>query len=75
MQSPTTQVLEYRRVQKERDDMEYTIRNSDADLKTETIKKGSPYTLLITKTQDHYLRQMKIWNHDCMILEKLERKK
>lgn len=75
MQSPTTQVFEYRKVQKERDDMEYTIRNSNADLKTQTIKKGSPHTLLITKTQDHYLRQMKIWNHDCMILEKLEKRK
>jgi hypothetical protein len=72
MQSPTDQVFEYRRVQKERDDMEYTIRNSIADLKTETIRKGSPYTLVITKTQDHYLRQMKIWNHDCTVLEKLE---
>ncbi len=75
MQSPTTQVFEYRRVQKERDEMLYAIRNSSADLKTETIKKGSPHTLLITKTQDNYLSQMKIWNHDVMVLEKLERRK
>ena len=75
MQSPTEQVFEYRRVQKERDDMMYAIRNSNADLKTETIKKGSPHTLLITKTQDTYFDQMKIWNHDGMVLERLERRK
>jgi len=75
MQSPTEQVFEYRRVQKERDDMMYAIKNSNADLRTETIKKGSPHTLLITKTHDTYLAQMKIWNHDGMVLEKLERMK
>lgn len=75
MQSPTEQVFEYRRVQKERDDMMYAIKNSNADLRTETIKKGSPHTLLITKTHDTYLAQMKIWNHDGMVLERLERMK
>jgi len=42
------------------------------DLKTETIRKGSPHTLRITKTQAAYNREMKSWNEDLELLNKIE---
>ena len=74
MQSPTEQVFDYRIGQKNRDEMTNAIRSSNADLSMETIKKGSPYTLRITKTKRSYDEKMKIWNQDCTVLERLERK-
>jgi hypothetical protein len=37
----------------------------------ETLKKGTPHTLRLTKTQDHYNRELKKWNEDVNLLEKL----
>ena len=42
------------------------------DLKMETIKKGSPHTLRITKTQSSYQRPMQMWNEDVELLEKVK---
>jgi hypothetical protein len=42
-----------------------------AYLATETIKKGSPYTLRIVKTQAAYQRQLKQWNEDAALLKKV----
>ena len=74
MQSPDTHVFDYRKNQSERNELELAIKNVEVDLKTETIKKGSPYTLRIIKTQDAYKRQMKEWNEDVVLLEKVKQK-
>lgn len=74
MQSPDIQVFDYRKNQSERNELENAIINVEADLRTETIKKGSPHTLRITKTQDAYKKQMKQWNEDVTLLEKVKQK-
>ena len=42
------------------------------DLKMETIKKGSPYTLKLTKTQAAYEKALREWQEDLGILEQLQ---
>jgi hypothetical protein len=69
--SPTEQFFDYRIAQTERTMMENAIRNVTIDLKMETLKKGTPHTLRLTKTQDHYNRELKKWNEDVNLLEKL----
>lgn len=71
LESSTEQVFDYRKNQSERDNLENTIRHVVIDLKTETIKKGSPHTLRITKTQAAYSREMKSWNEDLELLNKI----
>jgi hypothetical protein len=71
LQSPVLQVYDYRKNQQERDLLENAIRNVDIDLATETIKKGSPHTLRLTKTQAAYQRQLKQWNEDVALLKKV----
>jgi len=71
--SPTEQIFEYKIAQAERSSMEAAIRNVTIDLKMETIKKGTPHTLRLTKTQDHYNRELKIWNENVSLLGKLKR--
>ncbi len=72
--SPTEQVFDFRRVQQERSELESAIRNVQIDLRTETIKKGSPHTLRIVKTQAAYERQLAEWGEDVALLEKVKRK-
>ena len=74
MQSPVLQVFEYRKNQRERDILEHAIRSVETDLTTETIKKGSPHTLCIIKTQASYKQQMNHWNEDVMLLKKVIQK-
>jgi len=74
LESPVEYVFDYRRNQRERDDLESAIRHAVIDLKTETIKKGSPHTLRITKTQAAYLRQLKLWNEDAQLLNRIVQK-
>jgi hypothetical protein len=71
LQSPVLQVYDYRKNQQERDLLENAIRHVDIDLATETIKKGSPHTLRLTKTQATYQRQLKQWNEDAALLKKV----
>lgn len=73
--SPNEWVFDYRKIQRERNEMEYAIREAEVDLKTETIKKGSPHTLRITKTQASYEKEMKEWKEDVKLLEKIIMKK
>ncbi|WP_084490112.1 hypothetical protein [Niabella ginsenosidivorans] len=73
LESPTEQVFDYRKNQSERAALEDAIDRVTIDLKTETIKKGSPHTLRITKTQAAYQRQMKYWKEDVALLEKLNK--
>lgn len=74
LKSPHQKVFDYRVNQHERDQMENAISRVVVDLTTETIKKGSPHTLRITKTQATYNRQMKDWNEDVRLLERVREK-
>ncbi len=73
LRSPVEQVFEFRRNQAERSAMEYAIRNVKIDLRTETIKIGSPHTLRIIKTQAAYERQMIDWDEDVRLLKRLKK--
>lgn len=73
LQSPVEQVFDFRRNQDERRVLEAAIKNVIIDLRTETIKKGSPHTLRIIKTQAAYDRQMVEWREDVALLEKVKR--
>lgn len=72
LESPTEQFFEYRKNQSERDQLEIAISSVVIDLITETIKKGSPHTLRIVKTQATYNREMKKWNEDMDLLNKID---
>lgn len=71
LESTHLQVFDYRKNQVERNELENTIRSIVIDLKIETIKKGSPHTLRITKTQAAYHQEMKKWNEDLELLNKI----
>jgi hypothetical protein len=71
LQSPTQQVFDYRKPQAERSEMENAIGNVTIDIKTETIRKGSPHTLRLIKTQDAYERSLANWETDVMLLKKV----
>ena len=71
LESPAEQVFDYRKNQNERSSLENAISHVTIDLKTETIKKGSPHVLRITKTQAAYDREMKSWNEDRELLNKI----
>jgi hypothetical protein len=70
MQSPTQQIFDYQKAQAERSEIENAIRNVTIDLKTETIRKGSPHTLRLIKTQDAYQRELAKWEADAALLKK-----
>ena len=71
LESPDQQVFDYKKIQNERNEMVNAISNAVIDLKTETIRKGSPQTLRITKTQEAYHREMKKWEEDLELLNKI----
>lgn len=73
LQSPTQQVFIYQKVQAERSEMESAIRNVTIDLDLETIRKGSPHTLKLTKNQANYQREMVLWNQDVALLKAVEK--
>lgn len=66
--SPTERVFEYRKSEAYRNQMESAISSAKIDLRMETIKNGSPYTLKITKTQAAYERAFKKWEEDVALL-------
>jgi hypothetical protein len=72
LKSPDQSVFDYKSNEADRTEMEHKIRIEKMDLKTETIKKGSPYTLRLTKTQDTYLQELTQWNEDMKWLKKAE---
>ena len=72
LQSPTQQVFDFARPQAARSEMEYAINHVTIDLKMETIKKGSPHTLRLTKTQAAYDKQLAKWQIDMGLLRKIE---
>ncbi len=72
MESPIEQVLDYKRAQQERDIIVNALNAEDVDLQTYTIKKGSPHTLRLIKTQSSYERAVKNWEQDRTLWERLE---
>jgi hypothetical protein len=68
--SPDQEIFDYRKNQQERTEMENAIRNTEVDLKTETIKIGSPHTLRITKTQASFEKKLKEWKEDENLLHR-----
>lgn len=65
--SPVDQVFDFRRNQEERTEIEAAILGCGLDLRFETIKKGSPHTLRIFKTQAAYEKQMKECLEDAIL--------
>ena len=64
-------VFEYRKNQSDRTEMERAIAGTVVDLKTETIKRGSPHTLRITKTLAAYERALEEWKDDGKLLSRI----
>jgi hypothetical protein len=73
LESPTEQEFLYKMIQQERTEMENAIRNVAIDLSMETIKKGTPHTLKLTKNQAFYQKEMAKWNENVVLLEKIVR--
>ena len=69
MASPTASVFEYRENQEYRKQMERIIERFSLDLTCETIKRGSPYTLKLTKNQNSYEKSMRDWEKDVALLK------
>lgn len=74
LKSPSEEVFDFRKNQQERNELERAIQSVTIDLKLETIRKGSPHTLRITKTLANYQRQIRNWEEDKRLLEELKRK-
>ena len=68
LESPDSVVFEYKKGETFRSQMQSAIMNVTIDLKMETIKKGSPHVLKITKTQAAYDLALKNWQEDIVIL-------
>ncbi len=73
LNSPTEKVFEYRANQRYRTEMEYAVKSVTIDLKMETIKRGSPHTLRLTKTTGAHKRTHKKWKEDILLLEQLKK--
>ena len=71
LQSPTDQVFDYKSLQANRTAVENALLNVTIDLDKETIRKGSPHTLRLTKNQNAYKLALKKWKEDCVLLQKL----
>jgi hypothetical protein len=71
MESPVERFMDLKKVQNERNLVEAAIRSEVVDLRTETIKKGSPHILRIIKTQADHERQLKNWHKDVALLGKV----
>lgn len=69
--SPTQQVYDYSKRESDRKQMARAIRSVTIDLKMTTIKRGSPHTLRLTKTQSAYELKLKQWKEDSDLLANL----
>jgi len=72
LEAENMETYEIKAVQNIRNEFEEAIKSVKIDLRTETIKKGSPHTLKITKTKDAYKRAFKNWEEDEILLKKTE---
>jgi hypothetical protein len=68
LESPAETSFDYRAVQRLRTEMETAINSVTIDLKMETVRKGSPHILRITKTQADFERALKVWEEDRLLL-------
>jgi hypothetical protein len=73
LESPVERVFDFRKNLQERAEMEAAIADATVDLRTETIRKGSPHTLRLIKTQDAYEKQIGEWYEDVDLLEKVKK--
>jgi hypothetical protein len=71
MQSPVERVFDYKAVKQDREQLAYAISQVTTDLEMETIRKGSPHILRITKTQAAFERKLKHWNEDAVLLKRV----
>ncbi|MBA3900587.1 MAG: 2OG-Fe(II) oxygenase [Bacteroidetes bacterium] len=71
LESADMQVFEYKKGEAYRRDMESAINSVTIDLKLETIRKGSPHILKITKTQAAYQKSLENFQKDIAIIETL----
>jgi len=71
LSSPTEQVFKYQAIQAKRKDMEYAIQSVTIDLKMETLKTRPAHTLVLTKTQAAYGRELAKWKWDVDLKESL----
>lgn len=74
MESPTDTVFDFSANQAKRSIVRGAIYDATVDLKTETIKKGSPHTLRITKTQKAYEQKLLDYKQDLKLLAKFKMK-
>ncbi|WPV69295.1 2OG-Fe(II) oxygenase [Chitinophaga sp. LS1] len=72
LKSATLQIFDYQAILEKRNEMEYAIRDVVIDIKMETIRKGSPHILRLTKTQYAYERELAKWKEDVEILGKMK---
>lgn len=68
LESSTTKQFDYRQRKELREEMESAIASVTIDLQMETIRKGSPHILRITKTSASYNRALKHWKEDQALL-------
>jgi hypothetical protein len=72
LQSPTEQIFDFKSLQANRIEMESAIANVTIDLDKETIRKGSPHTLRLTKNTNAFKVELKKWEQDCVLLSELK---
>jgi hypothetical protein len=61
-----------RAAQPDRSHVESTIKSSHCDVVTATVRKGSPHTLVVTKTQASYERRVAQRRGDVKMLAEIE---
>lgn len=71
--SPTDEIFDYRARKDMRQRVEAVVRKANVDLQLQTIAKGSPHILRLTKTQAAYERQLKKWKQDSSLLNSLRK--
>lgn len=69
MQSPTESVFHYQAIEAQRAAMEFAIQHANLDLDRETLNRGRPYTLRLTKNQASYERALQEWGEDVGLME------
>lgn len=72
LESPVEIVFYFKSRKDERKFMERVVKEVLTDLKTHTIRKGSPHTLCITKTRDAYHRSVREWHEDVEMLQRIQ---
>ncbi|MBK8042249.1 MAG: hypothetical protein IPK21_06070 [Haliscomenobacter sp.] len=69
MESPTESVFHYQAIEAQRAAMEFAIQHANLDLDRETLNRGRPYTLRLTKNQASYERALQEWGEDVGLME------